>query len=138
VALLHSLLDKQCSWPVLETPTVSTIQILESKLHPLSVILALHLMLTQFLITSRTLHEKVTLSIFPEHLAIHVTMAQNVILRSGLRSNQTFINPQTSILMTFFTPLCTLRQTSYQVLPVSKKDFQDQVSYRIASLLGYQ
>jgi hypothetical protein len=44
-----------------------------------TVFLALHFLLTQFLITSRNLHVKVTLSMLPEHLAVHVTTAQNVI-----------------------------------------------------------
>jgi len=35
---------------------------------------------------------KVTLSMLPEHLTIHVTTVQNVIFRSGLKSNHIFIN----------------------------------------------
>jgi hypothetical protein len=92
MALLQSLLDKQCSWPVLETTMVSITQILEPELQWQPVILALHFTLTQFLIASQTLHVKATLTMLQEHLAIHVTMAQNVILRSGLKLNQTFIN----------------------------------------------
>ena len=44
MALLQSLLDKQCSWPVLETPTDSTTQILETILQLQPVILALYFM----------------------------------------------------------------------------------------------
>jgi hypothetical protein len=80
LALLQSLLDKQCSWPVLEPTTVSRTQLLAHQLQLQPVILALHLTLTQVLLTSQTLHVKVTLSIMQQHLAIHVTMAQNVIL----------------------------------------------------------
>jgi hypothetical protein len=92
MALLHSLLDQQCSWPVLETPTVLTTQILDSELQMQPAILAPRFMLTQFLMTSRTLHVQITLSILQDILAVHVTTARNVILRSGLRSNQTFTN----------------------------------------------
>jgi len=68
----------------------STTQILDSELHWQPVILAIHFMLTQFLITSRTLHVKVTLSILQDILLVHITTAQNFILRSGLKSNPTF------------------------------------------------
>jgi hypothetical protein len=131
MALLQSLLDSQCSWPVLETPSVSTTLILASKLRWQPV-------LTQFLMTSRTLHVAVILSILQDILAVHVTMVQNVILRSGLKLNQNFINPWIYILMTFCTSVRMLREQSCLVLPVSKKDFQDQVSYRVTSILGYQ
>jgi hypothetical protein len=67
MALLHTLLDKQCSWPVLETTTVSTTEILDSELQMKSAILAPYSLLTQFLMTFQTLHVNVTLSILQRY-----------------------------------------------------------------------
>jgi hypothetical protein len=51
------------------------------------------------------LHVELTLSILQDILAVHVTTARNVILRSDLRSNQTITNSWMSVLMTFCTLL---------------------------------
>jgi hypothetical protein len=56
MALLQSLLDKQCSWPALEPTTVSRTQLLAHQLQLQPVLLALHFTLTQFLLTSQTFH----------------------------------------------------------------------------------
>ena len=128
MSLFHPLLDNQCSGPVLETPTIAGTQILDAEMQ--NVNLPTKVMRNQFLITLN-----VTVPMLQNILAVHVTMAQNVILRSVVRANYTLKNSWKSVLMTFGTPLCTLRQQSYLLLPPTKEDQKDHISYRINTIL---
>jgi hypothetical protein len=93
--------------------------------------------LIQFLITSRTLHVRFTLLILHDTLAGNVTTAQNVILRSGLKSNRNYELIDFCFDDVLYTTLYA-KANIVSGIAGFQKDFQDQVSQRITSILGCQ